>query len=549
MKIILDGKKIETNATTLYDLSKEVYSDNFIKYYGAFINGDIFGLHWKIKEGDKISFFDITHKEGMRIYQATLRYIMSYAINLLYPGVRIIYNYSVSRGIFCQIVGNKKVSLEMVELIEKTMNNIIDQDLPINLVKAKTTDLINIYTRQGYKSKADIVRAIKGLDEIDTFTTNGYYNNLDSWLCPRTSYTPKFKLKLYIPGIILQYPRSELNGEIPEFKDELILSKYLKEQNKWGQITNASYILDYNRMIRTGEVRELINLCETRHNINLAELGNKIEKDIDNIRLICVSGPSSSGKTTFTNKLRIQLKARGITPLMISLDNYYRGDGKFPLNDDGTPDFEHIEALDLDLFNKNILDLINGESVSLPIFDFKTRTVTFQKPIKINKRQPIMIEGIHGLNERLTASVPSINKFRIYIAPQAQFHIDSQCPFSLTDIRLLRRLIRDYRERGADPRKTIRMWDSVRRGEFKWIYPYQENADFVFNSELTYELGVLRAPAMKILSLVKPEDPEYYIAIRLIRIITYFEDVDPKWIPCDSLIREFVGGSIFYDEE
>ena len=549
MIVYVDGIEYKYDSdVTYYDILKDIKKEYYINYYGVMSENNVNGLIMPAKDGEHIKFLGINDREGMRIYQTTLRFIMSYAINKIYPGLRVIYNYSVSRAIFCQIVGNIKVSSEVIEKIQNEMIKIINEDIPITFVKVKKEKLIDIYLKQGYKSKVDIIRAIKDIDEIHAMKAKNFYNFFDSWVCPSTGFAKNFKLLLYSPGIILQYPRAELNGEIPEFQDEQVLSRYLKEQNKWGQITNASYILDYNKMIRNGKGNELITLCETRHNIMLAELGEKIEKDINNIRLICVSGPSSSGKTTFTNKLRMQLLARGIKPLMISLDNYYRADKKFPLNPDGTPDYEHVEALDLDLFNDNMLSLINGEEVSLPEFDFKTQKVKFGKPIKLSKNQPIMIEGIHGLNERLTKSIPVGNKFRIYIAPQAQFHIDSQNPFSITDIRLLRRIVRDYRDRGTDPKKTIQMWDSVRRGEFRWFYPYQEIADYVFNSELTYELGVLRKPALDALDLIKENDPEFFIANRLKVIISYFEDIDPKWIPVDSLIREFIGGSVFYEK-
>ena len=549
MVVYVDGIEYKyDNEVTYYDILKDIKGEYYINYLGVMVENDIIGLTMKAHDGEHIKYLSISDREGMRIYQTTLRFIMSYAINKLYPGLRIIYNYSVSRAIFCQIVGNIKLSNEVVLAIENEMNKLIEDDAPIEYVRVPKAELIDIYSKQGYKSKVEIIKAIKDVDDIASLRIGKYYNFFDSWICPSAGFVKKFKLLMYYPGIILQYPRAELNGEIPEFQDEQVLSKYLKEQNKWGQITNASYILEYNRMIRDGRGNELITLCETRHNIMLAELGEKIENDIENIRLICVSGPSSSGKTTFTNKLRIQLLARGIKPLMISLDNYYRADRKYPKNPDGTPDFEHIEALDLELFNNHMLALINGEEVSLPEFDFKTKKVTFKKPIKLQKNQPIMIEGIHGLNERLTKSIPSGNKFRIYIAPQAQFHIDSQNPFSLTDIRLIRRIVRDFRDRNTDPRKTIQMWDSVRRGEFKWIYPYQENADYVFNSELTYELGVLKKPAIEALNLVTKDDPEYYVAKRLKLIMGFFENIDPKWIPVDSLIREFIGGSVFYEK-
>lgn len=547
MKAYAFGKEIEFNdGDTLLDILKNIKKDSYKNYLGALVNNTVRGLTDKAEDNMKIKYLSLDDTEGVRIYQTTLRYIMSYAVHLLHPKTRIIYNYSVSRSIFCQLVGKRKANNELVSAISEKMKEIISKDLPIELTMLDIEKAKRIYEKEGYTSKVALLKGINKKN-IRIYKTNNYYNYLDSVLAPSTGFTPVFNIFYHKPGIILQYPRKEEGGNIPKFIDEGVFSKYLKFQNRWGQITNASYVSEFNEIVRNGGINELINLCETRHNNMLAELGEMIEKKINSIKLICVSGPSSSGKTTFTNRLRIELMSRGITPLMISLDDYYLGGG-YPLNDDGTPDFEHIDALNLELFNQNMKGLIAGEEVRLPSFNFKTRETTFSEPVKLSKKQPILIEGIHGLNQKLTKAVLDENKFLIYIAPQAQLHIDSQTPLSLADIRLIRRMVRDYRDRGADPCHTIAMWDSVRRGEFKWIYPYQENADYVFNSELTYELGALRKTALEVLNKVTPDKEEYVTAKRLIRMIKGFADVDTKWIPCNSILREFVGGSIFYEK-
>lgn len=533
--------------TKLIDILKSYTGLKYIKYICAKIQNTIIELHDEINEDCEIEFLDITSREAMTIYQSTLRYIMSLAVHNLFPGTRIIYNYSISRSIFCQPVGLKRITSDTVNQITREMEKIISSNLAIKKVKVSIDEAIEIYKKQGYKSKVEALKLVKDKREILIYKTNDYYNYMETMLAPSTGFTPLFKVILYLPGFILQYPRSEDGGLIPKFQDELVLSHYLKDQNLWGQIIGASNIAEYNQIVETGNAGELINLCETRHNNMLAELGENISRNIENIKLIAVAGPSSSGKTTFTNRLRIELISRGIKPLMISLDNYYKTNG-YPLNEDGSPDFEHIEALDLALFSQQMLELIDGEEVRIPIFNFVTRERSFGEPIKLSKNRPILIEGIHALNERLTEVIPSGNKYQIYIAPVPQLHIDSQNPISLPDIRLLRRLVRDYRDRGASPQKTINMWDSVRRGEFKWIYPYQENADYVFNSELTYELGVMRNPALEILSQVTVYDSEYPTAQRLKRILRYVTPLDSKFIPSNSILREFIGGSIFYEK-
>ena len=292
---------------------------------------------------------------------------------------------------------------------------------------------------------------------------------------------------------------------------------------------------------------EFINICEAKHNNQLSLLGEKIFKNINKIRLICVAGPSSSGKTTFTNRLKIELKVRGIQPLMISMDDFYRVDQEnYPKLLDGKPDLEHIEALDLELFDSTIFNLISGEEVALPVYDFHTGTRSFGEPIKINPNQPILIEGIHGLDDAICPSIPDEAKFKIYIAPLIQYTIDDHNPISLSDLRLVRRMVRDFKFRGTGCEKTLSTWQSVRDGEFKWIYPYQNNADYVFNSELGYELLVMSKHAIPLLEEVKNESPNYIAANRLLKFLRLFEHISDKWVPCNSILREFIGDSIFY---
>ncbi len=532
---------------SLLEILKEFKPNDYKNYLGAYIDNKLLELSKTIEKDAKIEFLDLSNRDAMYIYQATLRYLFAYAINKIYPKGRVIFNYSISRSIFCQPVISKQLDIKDVDIIDKTIRELVKQDLPINKMKMETEKIKEIYISQGLKTKANLLN-YRSKEYINVYELNGYYNYLYNYLAPTTGFIADFRLHFYWPGIIMQYPRAELDGKIPDFVNEKVLGTYLKDSNKWGNITGASYVSELNNVIKNNKYKELINLCETRHNNMLADLGEKIERDIDNIKLIAVAGPSSSGKTTFTNRLRIELLSRGIKPLMISLDNYYYDNPKPPLNPDGTPDWEHIESLNIELFNEQMLKLIQGEEVSLPEFDFASRTVSYRNPIKLEKNQPILIEGIHALNKRLTQTIPESNKYNIYIAPHAQLHLDSQTPISMTEIRLLRRLVRDYRTRNSKPHQTISVWPSVRRGEFRWIYPYQENANYVFNSELNYELAVLKEPALEILSTIKKGDKEYPMANKLITMLKYIESIPEKWVPCNSILREFVGGSIFYDE-
>ena len=367
-------------------------------------------------------------------------------------------------------------------------------------------------------------------------------------MAPSTGCIKSYNIKPYGHGIILQYPRHELDGEIPHFVEEATFGKTLMKAYSWGVKTQTQTIVDVNKKIETMP-RDFVQMCEARHNKQLAELGDNIEKDIQNIRLICIAGPSSSGKTTFCNRLRVELLSRGIKPVMISMDDYYYTKpeiSKIQGKPIGELDLEHINTLDIDLFNKNLFDLINGEEVALPRYNFVTGKREAGEILKVDSNSPIIIEGIHALNEKLTSSIPKYQKYKIFIAPQIEMNIDNHSPVSATDMRLIRRIVRDKESRNCPAAETIKMWKSVRSGEFRWIYPHQEGADFVYNSSLSYELSVFRTIALPALKEIKVTDPEYLVANRLIKYLKYFRPLeDLSIIPCNSLIREFIGGSCY----
>ena len=396
----------------------------------------------------------------------------------------------------------------------------------------------------GEKDKAEILK-YRPEKTAHFYNCNGYKNYMYNRMVPSTGYIKKWKIRYYHPGIIIQYPRSETNGEIPPFEYSPTFGQTLKRAHQWAMATNADTIVGINKHIEQDGIIDFINLCEARHNRQIAELGNMIEDDIDNIRLICIAGPSSSGKTTFSNKLRIELLSRGIKPIRLSMDDYYLPRSEAPKDENGQPDLEAIQALDIALFNKNMADLISGLEVQLPKFDFTLGKRVPGRVLKVPQNQPIIIEGIHALNDLMTASIPSHQKFKIFIAPQAQISIDYHNPLSLTDLRLLRRMVRDYQFRNASAIETISMWPSVRKGEFKWIYGTQESANYVFNSILSYELSVMKKYAMPLLQKIEVGSPYFPVAERLIRMLKFFIDMPDEWVPNNSLIREFIGGSAF----
>ncbi len=499
-------------------------------------------------DGMTVQLLNLSNAEAGRAYEASLRYIIAMAFYNIYPDVKIRFSYNISRSVSCQALTKNFNMSRAVEAITKEVKRIIDADLPIERVTVTIEEATKIYKKYHLDDKIEILK-YRPENTVHLYKCGDYYNYLHNYMVPTTGCIHDYTITPYSPGIIIQYPRHELDAAIPEFEEEATYGKTLQKAYNWAEKAKIQTINDINRKVDSGDTLEFVQMCEARHNKQLAELGDLIASDIEDIRLVAIAGPSSSGKTTFCNRLRIELLSRGINPVTISMDDYYfekdiicKIQNK-PLDD---LDLEHINCLDIELFNKDLFDLINGEEVTLPRFNFQTGKREAGKTIKVDQNVPIIIEGIHALNEKLTQSIPKHQKFKIYIAPQAQMNIDNHSPLSVTNVRLIRRIVRDMKFRNCPASMTIDMWQSVRNGEFRWIYPNQENADYVFNSSLGYELCVLKKQAMEALSKIPPTAPQYLVANRLIKNLKYFRLIDDdSIIPCNSLLREFVGGSCF----
>ncbi len=523
---------------------RELIDKNDKSIICARVNNRLRELTYEVSDDAKVEFLTVKDGDAVRIYEASLRFVAAMAFRRVCPGVDIRFAYNVSRSVFIQILNpGVHANPTMVQKIKDEMDKIIAADYPLVREKYSTEEAVKIYKKHNLLDKLDALE-YRPEKTIHLYECNGYYNYMFSRMVPSTGYLKEFVLFYYSPGIIMQYPRAEVGGQIPPFEDAPTFGRTLKESHEWAKIAGADTVVGINRHIQRDGVIDFIQLCEARHNRMLAELGEKIISD-NNIRLICIAGPSSSGKTTFANRLRVELLSRGLKPIRISLDDYYLPKSQAPLDEDGNPDLESIEALDIELFNQNMLDLINGEEVQLPKFDFKLGKRVPGRILKVGLDEPIIIEGIHALNDRMTALIPRHQKYKIFIAPQAQINLDNTNPVSLTDLRLLRRLVRDYKFRGASAEETISMWPSVRRGEFKWIYDTQEGADYVYNSMLSYELCVMKKYALPLLQNVDIESEYYPVAERLIRMLKYFEDMPDEWVPCNSLMKEFIGGSCY----
>ena len=515
----------------------------------AYVNGRVRELTYTIDKDSEIVPLTCKDRDAKPIYESSLRFLVAMAMHNIHPHYEIRFAYNVSRSIFLQILnpGTSASGIMIKELVAE-MNRLVSLDLPLERKIVSKEEAARIFTEDGYQDKVDILK-YRPEKTAHIYTCGNYRNYMYNRMVPSTGYIYRWVIKYYHPGIIIQYPRPDFNGEIPPFEDAPTFGKTLKRAHQWALATGCNTIVGINERIEHDGDVEFITLCEQRHNRQLCELGQMIEDEKESIRLICIAGPSSSGKTTFANRLRIELLSRGIKPIRISMDDYYLPRGQAPLDEDGKPDLESADALDIDLFNSNLADLVAGLEVECPRYDFKAgcRAKEGRKLI-VPQDQPIIIEGIHALNERLTASIPAHQKFKIFIAPQSQVNIDNHNPMSLTDLRLLRRIVRDHQFRNASAISTLEMWPSVRKGEFRWIYPSQEGANYVFNSFSSYELSVMKKYAMPLLEEIDTESEYFPVAERLIRMLKFFDDLSDQWVPCNSIIREFIGGSCYQDD-
>lgn len=511
----------------------------------AKVNNRIRELTYEVYYDAEVEFLTVKDTDAIPIYETSLRYLVAMAFKRAYPELDVRFSYNVSRSIFVQILNDSRHSdMAMVRRIEEEMNKIVASDYPLHRMIVTKEDARQVYLDKDLKDKLELLK-YRPEKTVHLYDCDGYLNYMYGRMVPSTGYLKMFKLRLYSPGVIVQYPRAEAGGDIPKFEDAPTFGKTLKASHAWGKIAGADSVSGINEHIKKNGVVDFINMCETRHNRMLIEIGDMIEEDIDTIRLICIAGPSSSGKTTFSNRLRVELLSRGIKPIRLSIDDYYLPKHEVPKDENGEPDLESINALDVELFNQNMLDLISGKEVQLPRFDFQQGKRISGRKLQVPVNQPIIIEGIHALNDLLTINIPKHQKFKIYISPQAQINFDNHNPMSLTDLRLLRRIVRDKKYRNASAEETMSMWPSVRKGEFTWIYNTQEGANYVFNSLLSYELSVMKKYAMPLLSNIDTNSVYFPVAERLIRLLKYFDDMPDEWVPNNSLLREFIGGSCY----
>ena len=488
---------------------------------------------------------DITSKIGMMTYVRTLQFVLIKAISELFPKVKISVEHSLSKGLFGEIDKNPELDIDDIYEIKSRMSEIIKADIPIRRIAFSKEQAIEIFTRYDMQDKVKLLKYVTA-KEIKLYELDGRYDYFYGMMAYSTGILKTFDLIYYEPGFILRYPTIDTPDRIPKFYKHEKLAKVFYEAAQWGEILGVGSVGSLNDEVVNGDVVNLIRVAEALHEKKIAYIADMIHQK-EKVKLVLIAGPSSSGKTTFSRRLGIQLSVNGLIPIFISLDDYFVDRDITPRDENGEYDFESIYALDLELFNRDLELLLRGEETEIPTFNFMTGKREWHgNKIKIPDNGVVIVEGIHGLNEILTSSISKDSKFKIYISPLTQLNLDDHNRISTTDVRMTRRIVRDYLSRGYGVEDTLKRWPSVKRGEEKNIFVFQEQADVMFNSSVVYELCVLKKFALAELNKITEESPVYYEASRLKSFLNFFIDVDKDLVPDNSIIREFTGGSCFY---
>ncbi len=533
--------------TSLLEISRRLTSGPH-PFLAAFVNNRVKELNYKIYTPVTIRFIDITSFAGIRVYQRTSWFILQKAVRDLYPGQTLHIRHSMGQsGFYCEIEGIDPLTREAAAALEEHMRAIVAADLPIIRTKVLTEEVRARYAEQGFDDKIALLDTRPRLySELYTLgDLPGYFYGS---LAPSTGYITRFGIEPYYRGFYLALPLRTSPEELHKHVSQEKMFGIFREYQSWVALMGVPTIGAVNARALAGDAGGMIKIAEAFHERKFAEVADAIQEAhrTRGVRMVLISGPSSSGKTTSAKRLGLQLGVLGLRPVMISLDDYFVEREKTPRDENGQYDYEALEAIDLELFNDHLHRLLQGESVDIPRYDFITgRRTQHDTPLTLDERSILIIEGIHGLNPRLTPSVPDAVKFKIYISCFTSVAMDNLSRIATTDNRLLRRLTRDYRQRGADALQTLSRWASVRRGEERHIFPYQENADVMFNSSLFYEISALRPFAEKILREVPDTVPEFDEARRMLKFLDNFIPIPSDEIPPTSILREFIGGSSF----
>ena len=527
---------------------EEIYEQFGIEMtYGpvsAKVNNKVEGMHYRVYNRKDVEFLDLTTSSGLRTYTRTLFFVLCKAVSELYPGGHVIIDIPVSNGYFCDLQIGREVSAFDVDSIKKRMKEIIDAKMPVKRKERTTEEAIKLFRERGAESKGKLMESLGRLYTI-FYEIDGYYDYFYGTLLTNTSKLHLFDLVKYYDGMLLRIPSISDPGQLGELVRQDKMFEIFKEHHRWQDILNLRTIGDLNEAVAKGMTASLINVSEALQENKIVRIAQQIAEK-KTVKMVLIAGPSSSGKTTTCKRLSIQLLANGLRPIGISLDDYFVDRENTPKDEKGDYDFESLYALNIPMLNEQLNALLAGKEVELPKYNFQTgKSEKSGRMLQLKGNEVLVVEGIHALNPELTAQVPEEQKYRVYASALTTLLIDDHNYIPTTDNRLLRRIVRDFKYRGVNAQETIRRWPSVRAGENKWIFPYQENADAMFNSAMLFELAAIKQQAEPLLEQVPENSNEYSEAYRLLKFLKYINPIPYQQVPSTSLLREFLGGSSF----
>lgn len=528
----------------------DVFSDfNLQMEYGpvsAKVNNKVEGMHYRLFHNQDVEFLDLHSPSGQRAYTRSLFFVLCKAVHDLFPDGNVIIDIPVSNGYYCDLNIGRVVTLEDVEQLRVRMQQIIDAKLPIRRHEAPSDEAIEMFEKLGAKSKAELIRTLGHL-YTTYYEIDGYVDYFYGAMLTNTSQIHLYGLEKYYDGLLLRVPTLSDPSRLGEVTRQDKMFEVFKEHHRWQDILGMGTVGAFNAAVQKGYGREIINVSEALQEKKIARIADEIAARKDDVRMVLIAGPSSSGKTTTCKRLSIQLLTNGIRPVQISLDDYFVDRERTPHDEKGDYDYESIYALDIELLNQQLSALFRGEEVELPKYNFQLgKSQKSGNKLRLRPNDMLVVEGIHALNPELTAQIPDSQKFRVYASALTTILLDTHNYIPTTDNRLLRRIIRDYKYRGCSAADTIHRWPSVRAGENKWIFPYQENADVMFNTAMIYELAAIKTQAEPVLDAVPENCEEYAEAYRLSKFLKYFQPLSYDTLPPTSLLREFLGGSSFH---
>jgi uridine kinase len=542
------GARIPCPAGTIVrDILPQRQSPEGLDYVGALVNNDAVSLTYPLEVDSNVTLVTRGDPDGFQIYRRSVWFLLAKTVKELFPDVHFAVEHSLGAGFFCsfEMEGKSGICEEQLRTIDQKMRAMVERDVPIEMRKIAFTEAVQRFEQEKQWDKYNLLR-FRNPPKIATWWCENFSDLSHGPLALSTGALAAFQLILYPPGFVLQMPDQRNPKTVPPFEPQPQLFQIFKEHKEWGRVLGVNNVGRLNEIIATREIGDFIRIAEAFHEKKIAKIADHINERRNQIKWCLIAGPSSSGKTTFAKRLAVQLRVDGLRPVTISVDNYFVNREQTPRDQNGQPDFESIDTVDLPLFNDHLMRLDKGEEVELPTFNFGKGCREYRgEKLRIEPDQIVLVEGIHGLNPRLTQSVPPAHKLRIYISALTQLNLDSNNRISTTDNRLVRRLVRDNNYRGNSALKTLSMWPSVRQGERTWIFPYQQAADIAFNSALDYELAVLKPLVEPLLAEVKPHHVQYTEARRMLEFLSSFLSVSDHLVPPTSILREFIGHSSF----